>query len=161
MALHQGGNRLMFRYYCLALGLAGAILLTGCGGGTGISNSSNPPSNGGGTQTAPSLNASASTLNFGSIFVDATQAGSITLTNSSTTGQNILVAQLAVSGTGFSLSSTTNFPATIAAGKTLTVNLNFAPQATGNANGSLAITSDASDANLAVVLSGSGIEDRK
>ncbi len=147
----------MLRHFCLAVGLTAVLLMVACGGGTGVSNSQ-PPSNGGTTQTPPSLSASTSSFNFGSIFIGSTQPGSITLTNGSTTGQTINVSQITASGTGFSLVSPTTFPASIAAGKTLTVNLNFIPSTEAGFNGSLAITSDASDTNLAVILTGTGIE---
>lgn len=154
----------MLRNLYLAMAVCAALALVGCGGGTGIDNSGNgivsqppaPPSNGGGAQPAPTLSA-VNEVDFGGIFVGTTANASITLTNNSTLGQSITVTQLNFSGTGYALGSNLSLPTTIASGQNLTVPLAFTPAASGAANGTLAIVSDASDTNLTVALSGAGI----
>jgi HYDIN/CFA65/VesB-like, Ig-like domain len=65
------------------------------------------------------------------------------------------ISNISVSGTGFSLNGTGS-AATLDPGQSLTVSVNFDPKAAGNSSGSLTITSNASNSQLAIALSGSG-----
>ncbi|HTF44910.1 MAG TPA: choice-of-anchor D domain-containing protein, partial [Terriglobales bacterium] len=104
--------------------------------------------------TAGSLTASPSTVNFGSVQTGKTQSASETLTNSG--GSSVTITQAAATGSGFSVSGIT-LPLTLAAGQSTSLNVAFAPQASGAVTGGLSITSNASNASLAVGLSGTGV----
>ncbi len=152
----------MLRNFCLAMAVSIAVVLTGCGGGTGVTSGSvvsQPPSgpnNGGGAQAPTNLSA-ATNLDFGGIFVGTTQNASVTLTNNSTSSQTITVSQLNFTGAGYALGSNLALPATIAAGQNLIVPIAFTPSTSGADDGTLVIVSDAADSNLTVTLSGAGI----
>ena len=153
----------MLRNFCLAMAVSVALLLTGCGGGTGVNNSGNvvsqPPSgpnNGGGAQDPPTLS-TLTNLDFGGIFIGTTQNASITLTNDSTSAQTITISELNFTGSGYRLASNLALPATIAAGQNLIVPIAFTPATSGADEGTITIVSDASDSNLTVTLSGAGI----
>jgi hypothetical protein len=76
------------------------------------------------------------------------------LTN--TGGSSLSISAANASGTGFSLSAPFN-PVTLAAGQSTSFTVLFAPAASGAASGSVSITSNASNTNLTVPLSGTGV----
>jgi hypothetical protein len=120
------------------------------------SNASNPnlsvPLSGTGV-TSGSLTATASSLSFGSVQVGNSQTLSETLTNTGASSVTITAATTAVS---YSI-SVMSLPATLAAGETTSFNVTFAPTTGGSAGGNLSITSNASNPNLSVPLSGTGV----
>jgi hypothetical protein len=75
------------------------------------------------------------------------------LTN--TGGASVTISQAAVTGTGFGISGL-NVPLTLNPGASVTFSAVFAPQAPANANGSITVSSDASNPTLTVSLSGTG-----
>jgi hypothetical protein len=94
----------------------------------------------------------ASTVNFGSQFVGSTSAPNpITLTN--TGGQTLTLSSITASA-GFS--STTNCAGTLAAGATCTVQVSFAPTATGEVTGTLTVVSNSPNSPQVENLSGTG-----
>lgn len=100
------------------------------------------------------LAANAASIAFGNVPVNSSSTQSVVLTASGSA--SITVSTLAVSGTGFTLAST-SLPVTLSPGQSLTINLNFAPSASGSATGQLAIASNATqDASILIPLSGSG-----
>ena len=104
--------------------------------------------------TTPQLSASASSLSFGSVTVNSSATLSLTLTSSGT--GPVTVSSATVSGKGFSLVGGT-LPATLSPNQTLTLQVKFAPTATGSATGSLTIGSNsASGSTTTVSLSGTG-----
>ena len=100
---------------------------------------------------AGALASSPSSLNFGAGQVGTPQTLSETLTN--TGGSSLTITQANLSGTGFSMTGLA-LPATLAPGQSTTFNVLFTPQTSGAASGSLAIVSNASNANLAISLTG-------
>ena len=103
--------------------------------------------------TAGTLAANPTSIAFGTVQVGSSQSHSQTLTN---TGESLLhISTAAVTGAGFATSGL-SVPATLNAGQSLTFNVTFTPQSSGNASGSLALTADGSVSNLSVTLSGSG-----
>ena len=104
--------------------------------------------------TAGALTASPSSLSFGNVQVGNHQATSETLTNSSQS-VTVTISQAAISGTGFSMSGLTP-PVVLGPGQQVTFGVSFAPQSAGNAGGSISVTSNASDPNLAIPLTGNG-----
>jgi hypothetical protein len=124
--------------------VAGLIFLAGCAG----------VSNGGpNTSTAGQLSPNPSSLAFGNVAVGDNKSLSDTVTNTGTS--SVTISQIAISGTGFSLSGI-SAPLTLAAGKSVTFDVEFAPAASGNASGNLTITSNASNSTLTIGLSGAG-----
>ena len=94
-----------------------------------------------------------SRLSFGNVTLGSTQLQYPTLTNSG--GSSVLISQAALSGAGFSLSGFTA-PTTLAAGQSLTLTLAFTPTTSGTDSGMLNFSSNASDPNVSVPLSGAG-----
>lgn len=105
-------------------------------------------------QAAGGLSASPSSVSFGSVQVGSNQAQTITLTNSSASA--IQISQATASGTGFSITGISP-QLTIAAGQSATFTATFAPTAAGAATGSIAIASTATNPNLNIPLSGTGL----
>jgi hypothetical protein len=93
-------------------------------------------------------------LSFGNVRVGTSQNQLVTLTNSG--GSTVTVSQAAVTGTGFSVNGLT-LPLTIVAGQSTNFNVALTPQAAGAANGSIAVASNASNSNLNLPLSGTGV----
>ncbi len=127
-----------------------------------VSNAANSPTTqnltGSGTQApAPptaQLTVAPATLAFGSIAVD----GSANKTGTLTAGtSNVTVASAAWSGQGYSVSGIT-FPVTIAAGKSATYTVTFAPLAAGNAPGSISFVSNATNSPANQTLTGTGAQ---
>jgi hypothetical protein len=119
-----------------------------------------PPQNGTATVSltgigvAPGqLTANPSGLTFASVQVGSSQ----TLTDSiqNTGGASVNISQATLSGAGFSFSGL-NPPLTLDPGATVTFSVVFAPQSAGSANGSITVTSNASNPTLNISLSGTG-----
>ena len=120
------------------------------------SNGSNPtltiPLSGTGI-AAGQLTGNPSSQAFGSVTVGSQQAASETITN--TGGSSVSVSQITVSGAGFSLSGNPA-PITLTAGQSATFTVAFTPQTAGTANGTVKVTSNASNSSLTIALSGTG-----
>ncbi len=99
------------------------------------------------------LSANPTSLNFGSVTIGSNQSLSATISNSG--GSSVSISNVAISGTGYTLSGITT-PLTLNPGQSTDFSVKFAPTASGTANGSVTITSDASNPTLTVSLSGSG-----
>jgi hypothetical protein len=82
------------------------------------------------------------------------QNQSQTETVNNTGGSNATLSQASVAGTGFSISGFST-PVTLAPGQSASFSVTFAPQSAGNASGSVAIASNASNPTLSIMLSGS------
>ena len=101
------------------------------------------------------LTASPSSFNFGNILVGSSGTQTLTLSNSGTA--SVTISAASASGTGFSITGLT-VPLTLAAGQNTTFTAQFAPSATGSANGSASVTSNASGSLLTIALSGTGVQ---
>ncbi len=99
------------------------------------------------------LGANPTSLNFGTVQTNTHQALSETVTN--TGGTSVTISQVAVSGTGFSLSGITT-PATVAAGQTATFTVTFSPLTATTASGSVTVTSNGTNPTLTIPLTGTG-----
>ena len=100
------------------------------------------------------LAANPSSLSFGNVAAAGSKTLSQTLTNSG--GSALTISQIAPSGTGFSFTGI-NPPVTLSAGQSFTFSVTFTPATAGSVSGSLSVTSDASNPNLAIPLSATGI----
>ncbi len=126
--------------------VAGFIFLTGC---AGVSNGGN-----GNSPTSGQLSPSPSSLAFGNVTVGDNESLSNTVTN--TGSSSVTISQAAISGTGFTLSGI-SAPVTLVAGQSTTLTVQFTPSASGNASGSVTLTSNASNSTLTIGLTGAGV----
>jgi hypothetical protein len=97
---------------------------------------------------------SANPSNFGSVQVGDSSTQTAVLTDSG--GSNLTITQANLTGAGFSMSGLST-PLTLTAGQNFTFSLSFAPQVAGAVSGTVAFVSNASDATLAMALSGTGV----
>jgi MprA protease rhombosortase-interaction domain-containing protein len=102
----------------------------------------------------PSIVRSVTSLTFNTQTVGTTSAArQVTITNNGT--MTVSITQVASTPTP-EFASTSNCVGNLAAGASCTINVTFAPSATGTRSGSLSITSNATGSPHAVTLSGAG-----
>jgi hypothetical protein len=134
-----------------------ATATSATGSATITSNASNPslsvPLSGTGI-AAGTLAASPSSLSFGSVTLGNSKPLSVTVTN--TGGTSVTITQGITTGTGYSLGGWT-LPITLAAGQSTSATVTFAPTAAGVVSGNMAVTSNASNPNLSIALSATGV----
>lgn len=102
---------------------------------------------------APILSLNPSSLSFGSVTVGSSSAKSVVVSNSGTA--SLTISQITASGTGYSVSGL-SLPVALAAGASASLTVNFAPSATGTANGSVSVVSNASNSQMSLALTGAG-----
>lgn len=107
------------------------------------------------TSGAGVLSASATALGFGDVAVANTAIQSLTVTNAGTSVVNI--AQATMTGAAFTVVSGTP-SGSIQVGQSVTVQIQFAPTASGATSGALTVVSDASNSPLTISLSGTGAQ---
>jgi hypothetical protein len=101
------------------------------------------------------LVASTSTLTFGSVNVGSSSILSVNFTNSGSS--NVTVSSVSISGAGFTPTGVSNGQI-ITPGQVVTLNVTFAPAATGSVNGSVTVASNASNSPATITLSGTGVQ---
>jgi Putative Ig domain/Abnormal spindle-like microcephaly-assoc'd, ASPM-SPD-2-Hydin/Immunoglobulin I-set domain len=107
------------------------------------------------TVTTPGqLSSSASSLSFANVNVGSTSTQAVTLTNSG--GSNVSIFNVAISGAGFSVNGISS-GLILSPGASVTMNIIFAPAASGSVTGSVTITSNASNSPLTISFSGTGV----
>jgi hypothetical protein len=107
-----------------------------------------------GTGLAPGdLSPNPGSLAFNTVTVGNNKSISETVTN--TGGTSVTVSNVAISGTGFTLSGITA-PVTLTAGQGATFSVKFTPGSAGSASGTVTVTSNATNSTLAIPLSGTG-----
>ena len=108
-----------------------------------------------GTGVTPGLlSANPTSQTFGNVTTGSSKTLSETLTNSG--GSALTISQITPGGSGFSINGI-NLPVTLGAGQSYTFNVIFAPSTAGSASGTLAVTSNGSNPNLSIPLSGTGL----
>ena len=100
------------------------------------------------------LTPSPSSLGFGNVQVGKSEPVYETLTNSSGSS-SVTISEASITGTGFSMSGL-NPPVVLTPGQHYTFSVTFAPPSAGNDSGSISVTSDGSDPNLTIPLTGAG-----
>jgi hypothetical protein len=100
------------------------------------------------------LTSNPASLNFANVNVGSSNSQTVTLTN--TASGTLSISKVAATGTGFSASGIT-VPLNLAKGGQASLKVTFNPTAMGAATGSVTVTSNASNPNLTVALSGVGI----
>ncbi len=108
-----------------------------------------------GTGVTPgTLGSNPTSLSFGSVTVGNNTVLSEKVTN--TGGSSVTISQVAISGTGFTLSGITA-PVTLTSGQSANFTVAFTPTSAGSVSGNVTITSNASNPSLSIPLSGTGI----
>jgi hypothetical protein len=120
--------------------------LSGCVGYTGAKT---------GTGKAGVLSGNSATVAFGNVGMGKTATQSLTVTNTGTAAVN--VSSSSIAGAGYTVASGSP-SGSLGVGQSVTVQIAFAPQATGSATGSFTVTSDASNSPLTVALTGAGTQ---
>jgi Abnormal spindle-like microcephaly-assoc'd, ASPM-SPD-2-Hydin len=100
------------------------------------------------------LNASTTSLSFGSVNVSSSSQQSVTLTNAGTA--NVTILSVSVSGAGFNAGGVST-GTILAPGQSTTLTATFTPAAAGNASGSIRIASNAANGANTIALSGMGV----
>lgn len=118
------------------------VVLSGCGGLSVTSKSA--------------LVASPTAIAFGDVVVGQTLTASVTLQNQGLS--TIEIENISVSGSAFSVTGSTKFPISLAAGASVTVQLQFSPVVAGSATEPLMITSSAATSPTSIAeMTGTGI----
>ena len=104
--------------------------------------------------TQGALTANPSSLNFGNVQDGSSESLTDTLTN--TGGTSLTISAASASGAGFSLSGLT-LPLTLGAGQSTSFTVLFSPTASGSVSGNVSVTSNGSDSNLSIPLTGTGV----
>lgn len=105
------------------------------------------------TAATLSLSANPTSLSFGSINVGSNSSQSVTFTNNG--NSDVTVSKVSVSGAGFNATGI-SAGQVVAAGKTASLSVTFAPSGSGSLTGSVTVTSNAANSPLTVALSGTG-----
>jgi hypothetical protein len=106
-------------------------------------------------QAAGQLAASAMNLNYGNITVGSSSLLSVTLTNKG--ASSVSISNVALSGAGLSIGGVSS-GLMIAAGSSNVLNVTFAPSASGTLNGSVTVTSNATNPTVTISLSGTAVQ---
>ena len=128
-------------YLAFCVVLLGALCVTSCG-----SSSTASP--------RPILSTSASALNFGAVMLGSTSSLSLSLTNSGTV--SLTISQASISGSNFSISGITT-PLTLSPNQAASAIVKFAPVQTGGVDGSISLTSNATNSPTLITLTGNGV----
>ena len=128
-----------------------SLAISGC---VGLTSAGAPGKKGSTSTPTGALAASATSFTFGNVAPGLKSTQTLTLTNTATTP--ITISNATVTGAGFSVVGGMS-SVSIAAGQSQGFQLQFAPQATGNINGSLVVASDALNSSLTISLSGTGM----
>jgi hypothetical protein len=138
-------------------------LPTAAGSATGtlsvVSTAPNSPSSmllsGTGVAATETLSLNATSLSFGNVTTGTSSTKSVTVTN--TGNASVGISQIALSGTGFSLTGAA-VPVTLSPTQSLTFSVIFDPSAAGSAAGNVKVTSNASGSPATISLSGIGVQ---
>ena len=99
------------------------------------------------------LSATPASTSFGDVVMGENGSKVVRLSNTGTSA--LTISHLSVIGKGFSMSTVTT-PLKLAVGQSISLEAHFAPVTAGEATGTIAITSNASDPSLVIGLSGIG-----
>jgi hypothetical protein len=123
-----------------------------------VSNAPTSPSvialTGTGVTATQILTLSTNAVSFGNVNTGSNSTQSVSVTN--TGNANVLISQIAVSGTGYTLSGA-GVPVTLTPTQKLTFSVIFTPTVAGSASGTVTITSNATGSPATISLSGSGV----
>jgi Abnormal spindle-like microcephaly-assoc'd, ASPM-SPD-2-Hydin/Protein of unknown function (DUF1573) len=124
-----------------------------------VSNAAGSPTGisltGTGIAATETLSFSTTSVSFGNVNTGSSASQGVTITN--TGNASVQISQIAVSGTGYSLTGA-SAPVTLSASQTLTFNVVFDPASAGSASGSVVVTSNATGSPATITLSGTGVQ---
>ena len=100
------------------------------------------------------LNPNVSSLNFGNVNVSSSGSQNVALTNGG--NSNVTISQVMVSGVGFNAGGGAA-GLILSPGQTTTVNVTFTPSISGAANGSVMVSSNATNSPATIGLTGTGV----
>ena len=106
-------------------------------------------------KAAGQLTASTTNLNYGNVTVGSSNILPVTLTN--TGGSSISISNVTLSGAGLSIGGVSS-GLILAAGSSATLNVTFAPSASGILNGSVTVTSNATNSTVTISLLGTAVQ---
>ena len=106
-------------------------------------------------KAAGQLTASPMKLNYGNVTVGSSNILPVTLTN--TGGSSVSISNVILSGAGLSIGGASS-GLILAAGSSATLNVTFAPSAAGALNGSVTVTSSATNSTVTLSLSGTAVQ---
>ncbi len=107
-----------------------------------------------GSSNQRTLAASALSIGFGNIQIGSSQTQYETLTNSGSS--TVTISGATVTGAGFELSGL-SLPLNLSKGQSITFSVGFAPKTGGSVGGAIAVVSNASNPNLGITLTGTGV----
>jgi hypothetical protein len=137
-------------YLPVLIVLVCSFVLSGCGGLVANTSNGNP------SASAGSFTASPATIAFGSVTVGSPATSTVSLANSSS--DPVVISQLSMSNSSFSVDGVGTLPFTLAAKSNATLNVHFGPSTAAAASGQLVITSNSlSSPSTAIQLSGTGV----
>jgi hypothetical protein len=123
-----------------------------------MSNAGGSPSviglSGTGVAATETLSFNASSVSFGNVNDGSSSTQSETITN--TGNSNVQISQIAIGGTGYSLTGA-SAPVTLTPAQSLTFNIIFSPTTAGSLSGSVTVTSNATGSPSTITLSGTGV----
>jgi Abnormal spindle-like microcephaly-assoc'd, ASPM-SPD-2-Hydin/Protein of unknown function (DUF1573) len=100
-----------------------------------------------------SLSANPTSVSFGSVNVGSNSSQTVTFTNGG--NSDVTVSNVSVSGAGFNATGI-SAGQVVAAGKTASLSVTFAPGTSGSLTGNVSVTSNAANSPLSIALSGTG-----
>jgi hypothetical protein len=106
-----------------------------------------------GEDRASSLSPSSSTVSFGGVAVGSPATESVVLTDAGSS--NVTISSISIAGASFSVKS--GAAVTLTPNQTAAISVAFVPTATGNAQGTLSVVSDASNPKMNILLTGTGV----
>lgn len=111
-----------------------------------------------GTATSsPTLGFSPASISFGNQAF-GTSSASVPVTVTNTGGSAVSISSIVVTGNNtFAFPESNNCPSSLAAGNKCTINVSFAPSASGSFSAAVVVTSNASGSPMSINLSGAGI----
>jgi len=142
----RGAHQLLSFLPCLIAGSA-LLAVAGCGGVV---------ANGTASASSGSISASPTAVAFGSVTVGSPATTQVSLVNPSSSA--VVVSQISVSDSTFSVDGAGGLPLTVAAKSTTKLNVHFAPTAAGAQTGQLVITNNSLvNPSVTVQLTGTGV----
>jgi hypothetical protein len=156
-AIQNSNKSALRKFFAVVTGLAALAAVAGLSSCAGVTSAASAPQSQAQTQNPPAatgvLTPSAASVGFGAVSVGSASTQSVNLTNTGTAA--VSISQAMISGTGFTIVGGSP-TASLSAGQSTTVQVQFSPQSAAAVTGSMTVMSNATDSPLTVSLSGTG-----
>jgi len=113
------------------------------------------PLSGTGVAATMLLNASSTSLSFGSVNLGSNSTQNVSLTNAG--NSTVTISSVTAAGAGFGTSGVSSGLA-IAAGQSATLSVTFTPAAAGSASGTVSVASNATNSPITITTTGTGVQ---